>query len=136
MGQVDGPGPFQARITSVDAATHADAGYDRFVIRFDSSPASVSVTLRPTASFTTDAKGSPVLLDGTAGAQVVVRGVDVASYRGAMDVRPEGTVLREARQIGAFEGQVTWALGLSRPACIRVVEPFIGHVLTVDVAAP
>jgi hypothetical protein len=41
------------------------------------------------------------------------------SYSGSTDLRPALKELREARQLGDFEGAVSWGLGLTRANCFR-----------------
>ncbi len=127
------PGP--VGVTAVRAG--AQSGYDRFVIEFDGPVPPYDVTPQASATFDEDASGRPVELTGSAGLRVVVRGARGAgSYTGPTDLRPSGTaVLREARQIGDFEGVYTWGLGLSRAACYRVLTLKDPSRLVIDVQA-
>jgi hypothetical protein len=113
-----------ARLTAVDTGDHEDAGYDRFVLRLSGVPSSFSVTPQSSPAFTEDASGRSVTLEGTAGVRIALHGVaGTPPYAGPVDIHPRLGVLREARQVGDFEGVVSWALGLSGPGCIRVLAP-------------
>jgi hypothetical protein len=124
-----------AGLTGVRAA--AQTGYDRFVIQFAGPVAPYQVVPQASATFTTDPRGSPAPLAGTAGLKVTVSGVsNWTSLPGPTDVRPTGTQeLVEARQVGAFEGVVTWGLGLARPACFRAYTLTGPNRLVIDVQA-
>jgi len=106
-------------VTAARAA--AQSGYDRFVLEFAGPLPQYEVRAQSGATFTQDASGAPVTLAGSAGLVVTVRGAQAhGTFTGATDLRPDGTgVLREARQVGDFEGVVTWGLGLSRATCFR-----------------
>jgi hypothetical protein len=124
-----------AGLTGVRAA--AQTGFDRFVIQFDGPVPPYQVVPQSSATFTTDPQGSPAPLAGTAGLRVTVDGVgNWTSLGGPTDLRPAGTPeLQEARQLGAFEGVVTWGLGLARPACFRAYTLTGPNRLVVDVQA-
>ena len=105
-------------MTDVRAA--AQSGVDRFVIQFSGPVPQYEVKPQPTTTFTQDPSGFRVTLDGSAGLQVTVHGAQSwGSYSGSTDLRPRLTMLREARQVGDFEGVLTWGLGLSRASCFR-----------------
>jgi len=105
-------------VTDVRAA--AQSGVDRFVIQFSGPVPQYEVKPQPTTTFTQDPSGFRVTLDGSAGLQVTVHGAQSwGSYSGSTDLRPRLTMLREARQVGDFEGVLTWGLGLSRASCFR-----------------
>ena len=100
-----------------------DNGYDRFVLQFDSTAVIPTYTVKrqTTATFKADASGQSITLDGNYGILVhVTPSTEHDTYTGPTDFRhPEFAVLKEARLIGDFEGNVTWGLGLSRGACMR-----------------
>jgi hypothetical protein len=113
-GGVAGP----AGITGIRAAPQN--GFDRFVIQFDGPVPHYQVTPQPSVTFTTDPRGSSVTLAGTAGLRVTVSGVtNWSTLGGPTDLRLGGSALRESRQVGAFEGVVTWGLGLAHAGCFR-----------------
>jgi hypothetical protein len=110
-------------------------GYDRFVIQFDGPVPPFQVTPQANASFVQDPKGTSVTLAGSAGLRVVIRGVaNWTSLPGPAQVKPSGTsVLREARQVGDFEGVVSWGLGLSHASCFHAYTLTGPNRLVIDV---
>ena len=105
-------------VTDVRAA--AQSGVDRFVIQFSGPVPQYEVKPQASTTFTQDPSGFRVTLDGSAGLQVTVHGAQsYGSYSGSTDLRPRLSVLREARQVGDFEGVLTWGLGLSHASCFR-----------------
>jgi len=128
-----GPTSPPAAVTAVRAS--AQSGYDRFVIQVDGSVGQYSVQPQTATTFTQDPSGRQVTLTGSAGLKVTLQGAASAgSYTGPTDLKPSGTaVLREARQIGDFEGVVSWGLGLSRTGCFRVFTLADPSRLVVDV---
>jgi hypothetical protein len=136
-GTVTG-GSGAARVTGVAAASHESAGYDRFVIRLSGAPASYRVIPQGTPDFFEDASGRPVTLEGTAGVRITLQGVaGTPAYAGPTDLHPGLAQLREARQTGAFEGVVSWGLGLAGAGCVRVMAPTAAAPtqLIVDIAS-
>jgi hypothetical protein len=112
-----GGGSVRANVVTVRA--DRNVGFDRFVLEFDGPVPGYRVTRQANANFTEDASGRPVTLEGTAG--VVVRLEPASSLPSApLAVTPRSAVLREARQIGDFEGVVRWGLGLASTGCLRV----------------
>jgi hypothetical protein len=129
---VSGGGGGQARVTAVRAA--AQSGYDRFVIQFSGPVPQYQVQAQSGSTFVQDASGAPVMLQGSSGLVVVLRNTSSAgSYTGPTDLHPNGTALREARQVGDFEGVVHWGLGLSHPACYRVTTLTNPSRLVIDI---
>lgn len=104
-----------------DVRVGAQSGYDRFVIQLNGPVPHYDVTPQSTATFVQDPSGLRVTLAGSAGLTVTLHGAQShGTYGGPTDQRPSGTsVVREARQVGDFEGVVTWGLGLSHTACVR-----------------
>ncbi len=91
------------------------------MIQFSGPVPRYQVSPQASAAFTQDPRGAQVTLAGTAGLRITVSGVTHwQSLPGPADLQPSGArVLREARQVGDFEGTVTWGLGLSQGACFR-----------------
>jgi hypothetical protein len=113
-----------SRVTEVTTGNHEDQGYDRFTIRLSSAPTSFRVVPQGSAVLTMDPSGTSVTLEGSAGVRISLQGVaGTPAYAGPTDLRPGLVLLRETRQLGSFEGVVTWGLGLSRPGCLRVQAP-------------
>jgi hypothetical protein len=119
-------------VTSLRVAHHS--GYDRLVIGFATSSAVPRYEIRRQASstFTRDASGQPVTLDGSAGLRTVLRGADITN--GATgDLKPGLSELREVANVGNFERVVSYGVGMADQACFRVIELSGPSRLAVDV---
>src|SRR5262249_47258978 len=119
-------------VTAIRTGGHP--GYDRFVVQFAGALPGYQVSPQATASLGEDASGRPVTRRGRAG--VLVRMTPTSAfgtYSGPTDIVTRLPILREARQVGDFEGHVAWALGLSKPACLRVFTLTGPSRLVVDV---
>ena len=127
-GAVTGP-PSPVRAVLV----RSNHRFDRFVIKLAGPLQQWDVRSQSSATFEQDPSGLPVTLLGTAGLRVVVMGAQAHGFgfQVPTDIKPGFPVLLEARQIGDFEGVVSWGLGLSHPACFRVLAT--GRMLIVDV---
>lgn len=120
-------------IVTVRAAAHD--GYDRFVIDLGTSPMpQYEVRTQTSPTFTLDASGAPVTLQGSRGVEIVLHGAAAhPTYTGSRDLLLGLPALREARVTGDFEGVVHWALGVNGPGFVRV-ETLTGSTrLVVDV---
>jgi len=109
-------------------------GYDRLVIGFPTTNSMPEYQLnrQTTTHFVRDASGQPVTLSGSAGIRVVLRNADIVT--GApTDLKPNVPEIREVAQIGNFERVVSYGVGLSTPACIRVLELSGPTRLVIDV---
>ncbi|HKF77733.1 MAG TPA: hypothetical protein VKF59_16455 [Candidatus Dormibacteraeota bacterium] len=127
-----GGGAGSAGLTGVRAGQQS--GYDRFVIQFDGPVPRYQVSPQSSPTFTTDPRGSAVTLTGTAGLRVTVSGVaNWTALDGPTDLQTGGPALSEARQVGAFEGVVTWGLGLAHAGCFRAYTLTGPYRLVVDV---
>jgi hypothetical protein len=103
------------------------------VFDFNGGIPSWDVTRQESATFTRDASGQQVTLDGSAGLKLVLRDVDLAgSVPG--DLKPRFTSVREVAQLGNFERVVTYGIGLSSSQCVRVLALNNPTRLAVDVA--
>jgi len=108
-----------ARASVVGVRTAAQDGYDRWVLEFDGPVPAYTIVRQDSASFTEDASGRAVTLDGAAG--VLVRLQPAAnSAQASRAVSPRANELRDVRLVGDFEGVVHWAAGLAAPACMYV----------------
>lgn len=118
-GAATGP-PGPKGVTTI--RTGPQPGYDRFVIEFDGGVAQYRITPQAGSTFTQDASGRRLTLRGSAGLLVVLTGErgDVP-YAGPTDLTPGLTEIQEARLTGDFEGVVSFGLGLTHPACYRVL---------------
>lgn len=119
-------------VTSIRVAHHS--GYDRLVIGFATSLAVPPYELHRQASstFTRDASGQQVTLDGSAGIRTVLRGADVTSGVPS-DLKPGLPEIREVANIGNFERVVSYGVGLTDQACFRVIELSGPSRLVIDV---
>jgi len=97
-------------------------GYDRFVLQFDPIVPTYTVKRQAKPVFTEGASGQSVTLTGKAGVLVTVHSAQgTTTFTGSPDILTPGyKVLLEAKQTQDFEGYVSWGLGLSQPACMRV----------------
>ena len=105
----------------VTARVVPQAGYDRFVLQFDSLVPSYSVKLQGSPAFPSGASGQTITLSGTSGALVQVRtATGAGTFTGPTDfTHAEYLVLKEARQTEDFEGHVSWGMGLGKATCLR-----------------
>jgi len=123
---------------TITARAGEQDGYDRFVLQFDPIVPTYTVKRQAKPVFPLGASGQNVTLSGTAGVLVTVYSAKGATtFTGSMDlIHPEFQVLKEARQTQDFEGYVSWGLGLSRPACMRVFTLTDPARLVVDLRIP
>ena len=104
------------------ARMNAQAAYDRFVLQFDPIVPTYTVKRQAKPVFPLGASGQDTTLQGTAGVLVTVHSATgTTTFTGSVDiVQPQNKVLVEAKQTQDFEGYVSWGLGLSKAACMRV----------------
>ncbi|HET7338574.1 MAG TPA: hypothetical protein VFK22_03425 [Candidatus Dormibacteraeota bacterium] len=123
---------------TITARVGEDQGYDRFVLQFDPIVPTYTVKRQGSAVFTQGASGQSVTLAGKAGVLVTVHSAQgTTTFTGSTDVATPGyKVLLEAKQTQDFEGYVSWALGLSQPACMRVFTLDAPARLVVDFQFP
>jgi hypothetical protein len=114
-----GNGP-QAQLTAVRMASHN--GYERMTLEFSGSSTvpAYGLVRQKSPDFVKDASGQPVRLAGSAGLKVYLKPVTAANPL-PID-KPAGADIREISLIGNFEQQVILGVGLSQPACVRVLE--------------
>ena len=98
------------------------AGFDRFVLQFDSRVPVYTVKRQAKATFTQGASGQPITLIGSAGVLITLKSTNQAgTYTGPTDITQPGySILKEARVVQDFEGTVQWGIGLASPVCMRV----------------
>ena len=130
--QTGGVAAVSGTVYDVRVAHHD--GYDRLVIGFPTtnSMPEYQINRQTTAHFVRDASGQPVTLSGSAGIRVVLQNADIVSGAPA-DLKPNLPEIREVAQIGDFERVVGYGVGLSTPACIRVLELSGPTRLVIDV---
>lgn len=122
-------------VTAIRFAHHD--GYDRLVIGFATSNSmpEYRLTQQSSATFTQDASGRPVALDGSAGIRAVLRNSDIAD--GVPGDQKAGLPeLREVANVGNFERVVSYGIGLKDAACFRVIELSSPTRLVIDVQTP
>jgi len=108
---------------TTSARVEEQTDYDRFVLQMDSIVPTFTVTRQAKPVFQQSPSGQSVTLKGTAGVLVTVHSATGATtFVGPTDiVNPQNQVLVEARQLQDYEGYVSWGLGLTQPACMRVL---------------
>jgi len=122
-------------VSSIRFAHHD--GYDRLVIGFATSNSmpEYRLTQQGSATFTQDASGRPVPLEGSAGIRVVLRNSDIVA--GAPSDQKAGLPeLREVANIGNFERVVSYGVGLEDAACFRTIELTSPTRLVIDIETP
>jgi hypothetical protein len=109
--------PLAVFIDAVRTGTHA--GYDRMTFEFQNGqPPTIELRPQTGTTFTRDGVGDTVKLAGKNGILVIIRGADAhTAYSGPTDIKAGYAGLREARQVGDFEGVVQWGLGVSSTPC-------------------
>jgi hypothetical protein len=88
------------------------------------------ITQPGSTKFAEDPSGKEVNLAGTDGVSIVLTGFrgDQSNYAGEKKLTSSGPRLLEASELGDFEGNVTWGVGLSGPSCAVVTSS--GSTLT------
>jgi hypothetical protein len=122
-------------VTSVRFAHHD--GYDRLVFGFATTNSMPEYQLTPqsSATFTQDASGRPVALQGSAGIRAALRNSDIVDGAPA-DQKPGLPELREVANTGNFERVVSYGIGLTDAACFRVIELTSPTRLVIDIQTP
>lgn len=127
----------------------AESGSDRIVFEFASlaAPSGVGASYTVSAAtppFTAGASGQPLAVGGQSFVKVSFHNgylqdpVNVpaqAAYTGPQDLKPGLPVLTEAVVSDAFEGYLTWILGLRQKGCWRVTQLTGPTRLVVDIQA-
>ena len=123
-----------SHVTDVRVGQHRT--FDRFVIEFNTARLPrYRLTPKSDTTFTLEGSGHPVTLLGNAGLKVAVHfATGTGTYTGPTDFRPRFPQLKEARQLGDFEGYVTWGIGLGHQSCKRVFTLTNPTRLVIDVA--
>ena len=121
-------------VASIRVAHHD--GYDRLVFEFGPSSAGAmpaySLTQQASSTFTRDASGQSVTLDGSAGIKAVFHNTNVGSGVPG-DVKAGLPAIREVTNIGDFERVTSYGIGLKTPACFRTAELSGPTRLAIDV---
>ena len=132
--------PSSGRLGGLQVLQHVTAttesGNDRIVFEFAALPAPSGVRATYTVSaatppFTAGPSGQPLAVAGQSFVKVGFHNaylqdpVNVparAAYTGPQDLKPGLPLLSEAVVSDAFEGSLTWVLGLNQKACWRVTQ--------------
>src|SRR5256714_7197076 len=106
---------------TITARVGEQGGYDRFVLQFDAIVPTYTVKRQAKPVFQMGASGQTVTLTGSSGVLITAQSATGATtFTGSTDIiHPDYQAVKEARQTQDFEGVVSWALGLSKPACMR-----------------
>jgi hypothetical protein len=120
----------------VEVELESEGGVDRITFRFEPPAGAPDKPPWHFISFVdeliTEGEGRPVDVEGEAFLLVSFQaiGVDLSGeqpvevYTGPQEFTPRFGTLREAEELGDFEGQVSWGLGLARKACfVLEAEP-------------
>ncbi len=115
--RLSGGGPLQAHLTGLGVRG------DRLLVDFDNSTPGYVVLPQASTDFIASPSGLPVHLAGSSGASITLRHVPSGTFTGNRDLKPTGSVIKEARILQDFEGVLTIGIGLSRPACLGAPAP-------------
>jgi hypothetical protein len=124
-----------AKVTAVRVSEQPGAGYDRFVLQFDSTVPQYTIKRQPKPVFKSGAGGT-LTLSGTAGVLIQVhQASESGSYTGPTDLsHGEFAILSEARLIEESGGAVSWGTGLNKAVCMRAFTLSDPARLVVDFA--
>lgn len=136
------------RLVGVEAS--GGLGFDRITFRFAPSEPSSPTPLVPATGelrearppFVQGASGLPLDVDGERFVSIVFRDMVVAdeegrpTYDGPAELRPGGSAIRHVVLSEAFEGVVSWIVGLRGPGCVRVAPDPASPAIWIDVASP
>lgn len=95
---------------------------DTLKLTFAAGTPQFEVQPQASAHFFGDPQGQPIDLKGAAGVRIVLRGFrgDLSNYDGQSLLTSSGPLLLQVRKTGDFEGVVSFAAGVSAPACASV----------------
>jgi hypothetical protein len=104
------------------AIVSASTSADTLTLTFAHGTPAFRAQAQSSARFTRDPSGAPVALAGAAGVAIRLTGFrgDTVDNPGAQRLAASGALLREVREIGDFEGTVSWGAGLAAPGCASV----------------
>jgi hypothetical protein len=123
-------------LVSVRAA--GQSGFDRVVFEFTSAGLpEYQLTPQSSATFTQDASGRQVNMQGNAGMRVLFpHATEQGTYTGPTDLKPGLPLVKELGNIGDFENVLSWGIGLNGSNCYRVSELQSPPRLVLDFATP
>jgi len=110
--------------SSTPPIASVSASGDTLAFTFTKGTPQYRVITQSGGDFTEDPSGKAVTLTGTDGAQIVLTGFrgDQSNYKGEKKLKSTGPRLLEVAELGDFEGNVSWAVGLSGPSCTVVTS--------------
>ena len=113
-------------------------GFDRLVLQFDTRVPTYTVKRQAKPVFKGGASGQAITLSGTYGVLILVHSATASgTYGGPTDIsHSDYQVLVEARLVEDFEGYLSWGVGLTKPACMRVFTLSDPARLVVDFKTP
>ena len=116
--------------SSTPPIVSATASGDNLTITFTLGTPPFQVITQSGTEFHEDPSGNVVNLAGTDGARIVLTGFrgDQANYKGVKKLTSTGPRLLEVLELGDFEGNVDWAVGLNGSSCANVTST--GSTLT------
>jgi hypothetical protein len=103
----------------------ATVSSDTLTLTFTAGTPPYQVIPQPgSAKFAEDPSGKEVDLAGTDGASIVLTGFrgDQKNYTGDKKLTSSGPRLLEVDELGDYEGNVSWAVGLNGPSCAVVTS--------------
>lgn len=108
---------------------------DTLTLTFTSGTPPFQVITQSGTQFAEDPSGKRISLAGTDGVRIVLTGFrgDQSNYKGEKKLTSNGPRLLEVTELGDFEGNVTWGVGLNGPSCANVTSS--GSTLTFDFMA-
>jgi len=133
--------------TLIGVTVAAEAGFDRITFTFG-SPVAASGTppgaiMQPAdPPFVEGASGLPLPVEGDRFVVLTFRDMVIAdengqpSYAGPSEIRPGTPAVREVVLGEAFEGIVTWIVGMAAPGCLRTLGDTDGSTLSIEVRHP
>ncbi|HEY2599184.1 MAG TPA: hypothetical protein VGJ79_11965 [Candidatus Dormibacteraeota bacterium] len=100
----------------------ATASGDTLTFSFTAGTPPFQVITQSGTLFAEDPSGKRVTLAGTDGVRIVLTGFrgDQINYKGEKKLTSTGPRLLEVAELGDFEGNLSWGVGLNGPSCATV----------------
>lgn len=97
---------------------------DTLVFTFTKGTPPFQVITQSGTEFAEDPSGNRVTPAGTDGARIVMTGFrgDQTNYKGERKLTSTGPRLLEVVELGDFEGNLDWGVGLNGPSCANVTS--------------
>jgi hypothetical protein len=102
----------------------ATASGDTLTFTFTAGTPPFQVITQSGTEFAEDPSGKRAALAGTDGVRIVLTGFrgDQTNYKGDKKLTSTGPRLLEVTELGDFEGNVDWGVGLNGPSCANVTS--------------